>query len=318
MILAVEAELLNSFTTDGGAFDILVDDTDHVPWLTADRKGGVKWGYWNRYAEYMMSVEKKPATVVKTIDDVTERILGRIEDPVRIGGWSVRGLVVGSVQSGKTANYVGLINKAIDSGYKLIVIMAGVHSTLRRQTQIRIDESVTGVDSRKKADLPQGRSFGVGSIDRNVRTIHMLTSAKSDFSRQVGESSGVQVGGDPIILVIKKNRSILRNLQEWLMAVGSRPKPGQQEDGERWIPGCPALIIDDENVTAAQNFCERRVRATGIFFNSQMLNRRMRDCINCLDRMQVYQKFCALICPGTFHLHSPTMSLDNVTNDGET
>ena len=253
MILAVEAELLNSFTTDGGAFDILVDDTDHVPWLTAQRKGEVKWGYWNRYAEYMMSAEKKPATVVKTIDDVTERILGRIEDPVRIGGWSVRGLVVGSVQSGKTANYVGLINKAIDSGYKLIVIMAGVHSTLRRQTQIRIDESVTGVDSRKKADAPQGRSFGVGSIDRNVRTIHMLTSAKSDFSRQVGESSGVQVGGDPIILVIKKNRSILRNLQEWLMAVGSRPKPGQPEDGERWIPGCPALIIDDEADNASIN-----------------------------------------------------------------
>jgi hypothetical protein len=253
MIESVEAELLASFTTDGGTFDILVDDTDHVAWLTAQRKGEVKWGYWNRYAEYMMSVEKKPATVVKTIDDVTERILGRIEDPSRAGAWSVRGLVVGSVQSGKTANYVGLINKAIDSGYKLIVIMAGVHSTLRRQTQIRIDETVTGVDSRKKPDAPQGRSFGVGSINRNVRTIHMLTSAKSDFSRKVGESSGVQVGGDPIILVIKKNRSILKNLQEWLVAVGSHPKPGQAEDGERWIPGCPALIIDDEADNASIN-----------------------------------------------------------------
>lgn len=253
MIESVEAELLASFTTDGGTFDILVDDTDHVAWLTAQRKGEVKWGYWNRYAEYMMSVEKKPATVVKTIDDVTERILGRIEDPSRAGAWSVRGLVVGSVQSGKTANYVGLINKAIDSGYKLIVIMAGVHSTLRRQTQIRIDETVTGVDSRKKPDAPQGRSFGVGSINRNVRTIHMLTSAKSDFSRKVAESSGVQVGGDPIILVIKKNRSILKNLQEWLVAVGSHPKPGQAEDGERWIPGCPALIIDDEADNASIN-----------------------------------------------------------------
>ena len=90
MIESVEAELLASFTTDGGTFDILVDDADHVAWLTPERKSGVKWGYWDRYAEYMMSVEKKPATVVKTIDDVTERILGRIEDPSRAGAWSVR------------------------------------------------------------------------------------------------------------------------------------------------------------------------------------------------------------------------------------
>jgi hypothetical protein len=253
MVLAVEAELLNSFTTDGGAFDILVDDADHVPWLTAERKGGVNWGYWNRYAEYMMSVERKPATVVKTVDDVTERILGRIEDPIRAGTWSVRGLVVGSVQSGKTANYIGLINKAIDSGYKLIVVMAGVHEALRRQTQIRVDETVTGFDTRSGPGKPQVATFGVGIGSTLDRKVNILTSASHDFNRKRAEALGVQVGGDPVILVVKKNKRIMENLQNWILEVGGKLKPGQAEGGERWIPGCPALIIDDEADNASIN-----------------------------------------------------------------
>jgi hypothetical protein len=253
MIESVEAELLASFTTDGGEFDILVDDADHVPWLTAERKGEVKWGFWNRYAEYMMSVERKPATVVKTIDDVTERILGRIEDPVRAGNWSVRGLVVGSVQSGKTANYIGLINKAIDSGYKLIVVMAGVHEALRRQTQIRVDETVTGFDTRSGPGKPQVATFGVGIGSTLDRKVNILTSASHDFNRKRAEALGVQVGGDPVILVVKKNKSIMENLQNWILEVGGKLKPGQTEGGERWIPGCPALIIDDEADNASIN-----------------------------------------------------------------
>lgn len=253
MILAVEAELLTSFTTDGGTFDILVDDTDHMPWLTAERKGEVKWGFWNRYAEYMMSVERKPATVVKTIDDVTERILGRIEDPVRAGTWSVRGLVVGSVQSGKTANYIGLINKAIDSGYKLIVVMAGVHEALRRQTQIRVDESVTGFDTRSGPGRAQITTFGVGIGSTLERKVNILTSAAHDFNRKRAEALGVQVGGDPVILVVKKNKRIMENLQNWILDVGGKLKPGEAEGGERWIPGCPALIIDDEADNASIN-----------------------------------------------------------------
>ena len=253
MIESVEAELLASFTTDGGTFDILVDDADHVAWLTAERKGEVKWGFWNRYAEYMMSVERKPATVVKTIDDVTERILGRIEDPIRAGTWSVRGLVVGSVQSGKTANYIGLINKAIDSGYKLIVVMAGVHEALRRQTQIRVDETVTGFDTRSGPGKPQVATFGVGIGSTLDRKVNILTSASHDFNRKRAEALGVQVGGDPVILVVKKNKRIMENLQNWILEVGGKLKLGQPEGGERWIPGCPALIIDDEADNASIN-----------------------------------------------------------------
>lgn len=156
-----------------------------------------------------------PSSVVNKLDDLTEQILGRIEDPNRVSSWSVRGLVVGSVQSCKTANYVGLVNKAIDSGYKLIVIMAGVHSTLRSQTQKRIDETVTGVDTRTNSQNNSLGSnlFGVSEITRVSRRVHMLTSDKHDFNRARAESLGVQIGGDPVILVVKKTEIYLRTFK---------------------------------------------------------------------------------------------------------
>ena len=51
-----------------------------------------------------------------------------------------RGLVMGHVQSGKTANYCGLVCKAADAGYKVIIVLSGVHNSLRSQTQIRVEE----------------------------------------------------------------------------------------------------------------------------------------------------------------------------------
>ena len=51
-------------------------------------------------------------------------------------------MVVGDVQSGKTANYVGLVAKALDSGYKMIIVFTGIHNSLRSQTQLRLEESI--------------------------------------------------------------------------------------------------------------------------------------------------------------------------------
>jgi hypothetical protein len=76
-------------------------------------------------------------------------------------------MVVGSVQSGKTGNYIGLINKALDAGYKLVVVLAGIHENLRAQTQLRIDEGVLGFDSQKGRRLIGNTSrIGVGLRSR--------------------------------------------------------------------------------------------------------------------------------------------------------
>src|SRR5437763_2928920 len=96
-----------------------------------------------------------PPTFVNNLHELTDMILERLEDPARPAPWDRRGMVVGSVQSGKTANYTGLICKAVDAGYKLVIILAGIHSNLRSQTQVRIDEGVLGFDTKKSRRLKQ-------------------------------------------------------------------------------------------------------------------------------------------------------------------
>jgi len=76
--------------------------------------------FWDRYEKFLEARLNWPRPVVRRLDEVTDEILSRLEDPRRSGTWDRRGLVVGRVQSGKTSTYIGLINKAADAGYKLI------------------------------------------------------------------------------------------------------------------------------------------------------------------------------------------------------
>ena len=81
------------------------------------------------------------------MDDVLDTLTDLLGDPSRNIAYKRRGLIIGDVQSGKTANYTGLICKAVDSGYKVVVLLTGTIEKLRQQTQARIDEGFVGVDS---------------------------------------------------------------------------------------------------------------------------------------------------------------------------
>lgn len=61
----------------------------------------------------------------------------------------IRGLVIGDVQSGKTATYSGLICKAVDAGYKVVILLAGITENLRQQTQERIDQGIVGLEIKR-------------------------------------------------------------------------------------------------------------------------------------------------------------------------
>jgi hypothetical protein len=69
-----------------------------------------------------------PPHVVRTLDELTDKIIDHLEDPMKEGNWARKGLVVGHVQSGKTANYTGLLCKAADAGYRVIIVLAGTQS----------------------------------------------------------------------------------------------------------------------------------------------------------------------------------------------
>src|SRR5690606_31648515 len=105
-------------------------------------------GFWGRYREYLEIEKNFAPEVINKLDRLTDNILDNLFDPSLKITINKKGLVVGQVQSGKTANYTGLVCKAADSGFKLIIIMAGIHNNLRSQTQLRIDESFLGLDRK--------------------------------------------------------------------------------------------------------------------------------------------------------------------------
>ena len=163
---ALQKDIESSFNVFIANANFLSDDGDHLPWL-AEGKEDINWKFWNRYKQYLLTVNRMPVDAVAAIDDVTDMILGRLEGPVRAGAWDRRGLVAGQVQSGKTGNYIGLMCKAIDAQYKLVIVLAGIHNSLRAQTQARVDEGVLGFSTEKalRSDLA-GANIG-GSWDES-------------------------------------------------------------------------------------------------------------------------------------------------------
>ena len=219
-------------------------DRGHQPWLDA-AKTKIDPYYWNRYRRHLVH-EAFPPAAVAALDDVTDRVLGLMQNPTTAGAWDRRGLVVGHVQSGKTANYTGLICKAADAGYKIIVIIAGMHNNLRSQTQRRIDEGFVGRDSARLLSRQADMFVGVGNFDR-TRLPSTLTNTLRDFNKNTATSTGIPIQNlnEPAVFVIKKNSSTLRNLIEWLKEYGAL-------GSDRGI-GEPMLIIDDEADNASIN-----------------------------------------------------------------
>ena len=162
----------------------LDDDTDHVEWLPA-AKAAIDWRFWDRYRRYQEEVKLMPRQVIWRLDETTDRVLGKLENPNREGRWRRSGLVVGQVQSGKTGNYIGLACKAADAGYKLIVILAGIDNSLRSQTQLRVDEGFIGFDTQYQQRYDEERQssyIGVGLL----RGAPRLTGRIADDERGEG------------------------------------------------------------------------------------------------------------------------------------
>lgn len=216
------------------------DDVDHKPWLKSKRSDALPVdGFWDHYRRLLD--DRIPPGPLNVLDDVTDKILDSLEDPARPGQWDRRGLVMGHVQSGKTANYVGLAAKAMDAGYKLVIILAGVHNNLRAQTQSRVDEGIIGRDTRRGPNSVG--PVGVGLMT-NSRVPMTMTSAvdSGDFKKAVASSVGNPFSqiDVPTVFVIKKHVSILENLHDWLAENANRPA------GHDRIAGTPLLLIDDE------------------------------------------------------------------------
>lgn len=78
-------------------------------------------------------------------------------------------MIIGDVQSGKTATYTGLICKAADAGYKVVILLAGITESLRQQTQERIDEGIIGYTYKKFGKQIKKGNVGVGSDNKPIK-----------------------------------------------------------------------------------------------------------------------------------------------------
>jgi Z1 domain len=181
------------------------------------------------------------------------------------GAFDRRGLVVGLVQSGKTANYTGLICKAIDAGYQLVIVLAGVHNSLRSQTQGRLDEEILGFDTAYMQTIKQGGNrIGVAALPgETFIPIASLTTRLDggDFKTAVAKGVGVAPGAQPMLLVVKKNVTVLRNIISYFSnnPVAKRD-PG---NGNAFIDDVPLLVIDDEADHASVNTREMPLDENG-------------------------------------------------------
>lgn len=219
----------------------LVDqDADHDDEWYRTRE--IEWNYWKDYELYLTGWSPR---VINTLENVTEKILGLLKDPQEASDWDRRGLVIGHVQSGKTANYIGLVCKAADAGYKFIIVIAGIHNNLRKQTQHRIDEGFVG---RSSTPDKKRKAVGVGNLIPNREYPVSLTTTNSDFNSRIASQLGADLSGfsQPVVVVIKKNVRTLKNLYNWLRELNLRDSADQ-------IADIPMLMIDDEADYASIN-----------------------------------------------------------------
>lgn len=251
-------ELIRRFSMWIGQDAKLSNDEGHVPWLNAARKKD--WRYWQRYSGWLEG--KLSWRAVDGLDSSTDSILGSLEDPLREGVWDRRGLVVGHVQSGKTGSYTGLICKAADAGYKIIIVLAGLHNNLRAQTQIRLDEGFLGYETPTEGDSLHFVGVGRGGIDANIKPNCATNRLENgDFTTQVAKKLAISPEQRPWLFVVKKNKTVLERLLKW---IGHHVVDGKdQETGRKIVTRLPLLIIDDEADHASVDTGEQTFDADG-------------------------------------------------------
>jgi len=222
--------------------------------------------YSSKYEKYLTNKGEIPATAIRSIFKESDEILDLLADPLSRDGFKRKGLVMGDVQSGKTANYLGLINRAADVKYKLIILIAGLHVNLRQQTQQRIIDGFVGKNSIT------GEYVGVGKIEPIIRSLTptSLTSLDGDFTLNQQRSTLMNPESSlvPVVLVIKKNvstlNSVIKQFQDFV---------GKNQATNNY----PLLLIDDEADNASVNYNDEDENPT-------RTNEKIRELLNLFSK----------------------------------
>ncbi len=224
-----------------------IDNVNHEPWYFENEKSNRP--FWDRYYKELTE-GSMPKFSRDALDRHTDGIISRCENPKSSDReWQTKALVLGSVQQGKTSNYIGLTCKAADAGYKLFIILTGMFDDLRTQTQIRFDEGFTGYESGPLTEYDETTKtiIGVAKFDPslNAQSIthrRLKGDVKKNMLNGYNGNAFKSQNEKPHIIVCKKNPGVLRTITEW---IDTFPKVNNNPD-EKIIPQIPLFIIDDE------------------------------------------------------------------------
>lgn len=203
----------------------IVGTEPSVPHWT-DRLGEGGWYHWSRHEKMLRAKPNWDDEQVESVAAESLNILRRMPDPLERESFQARGLVVGYVQSGKTANYTALAARAADAGYRIVLVLSGIHDSLRNQTQNRLERELTG-----------HQTGGVGDAEIGHEWI-ALTTPDSDFKKQ---DVRILQSPAPFLIVAKKHVKVLEKIDVWFKAAG------------RYLANMPVLVIDDEADQASIN-----------------------------------------------------------------
>ena len=222
-----------------------VKDKNHVTWYYSAKRD-IQPVFWDRYRTYLMKSQGFNNDVINSLDASTDEMMDLLGNPMSLVDFSRCGLVIGDVQSGKTSTYTALINKAADAGYRIVILLTGTIEKLRRQTQGRLDAGFVGLDSTAFTRNKDNVYIGVGNIDPSV-TGWAVTSTSSDFNTTAAKQLNGRLSGiaSPVLFVLKKNKSVLEKLEQWLRIYNASPVDGKIHS--------PMLLIDDEADNASVN-----------------------------------------------------------------
>jgi len=202
----------------------ILDSVDFETWYQGPSE--LSDSHWQLLTDVLRNKKSRPwnSDMIANLDHASSMVVSYLSPPKSQTPKTSKGLVLGYVQSGKTANFSAVISKSVDAGYKLVVVLAGMHNILRKQTQARLHEEIVRPKERACTTLT--------SVDEN-----------GDFQKRqkVAANRALSVDGFTLV-VLKKNASVLRNFNSWL-----------DEALPETLKNCPTLVIDDESDQASVN-----------------------------------------------------------------
>jgi len=239
-------------------------DKKYVDWYDDEFKSSIDHFYWKRFKAYLEKNSAISRSVLTKLNTDSDRIVKKLGDP-RGEPFIIKGMVIGSVQAGKTLSYSSVINKAIDAGYILVIVLSGTTESLRSQTQERINSDVIGKTFLENISEGLERHVGVGLIDKEKGFATVETSVKNDFNLVRRRSFDLDHQVAPSAIIAKKNVSVLKDINRWLSSSNKKTN-------------VPVLLIDDEADNASVNTAQEHE-------DPKAINREIRNILQNCNRI---------------------------------